>query len=215
MNINTQKDTWINQFGKDYTDRNLHSPEDVENLYKDRYGVSRSEMNSFFLQDLHLYERKILEVGCNIGNQLILLQRLGFKNLYGIELQDYAIEKAKDRTKGINIIQGDAEDIPFKDEYFDMVFTSGVLIHISPDNIEYILDEIYRCSKEYIWGFEYYAESYVEIDYRGKSNLLWKADFARLYQEKFKDLRLIREKRFQYSNNENIDSMFLLKKTSK
>jgi len=56
----------------------------------------------------------------------------GINNLYGIELQQYAIEKAKALTKRINIIHGVADDIPFKDGYFDMVFTSGVLIHIHP-----------------------------------------------------------------------------------
>jgi len=74
---------------------------------------------------LGLENKRILEVGCNVGNQLRMLQRMGFNNLYGIELQQYAIEKAKALTKRINIIHGVADDIPFKDGYFDMVFTSG------------------------------------------------------------------------------------------
>lgn len=169
-------------------------------------------MNSRFLSGLGLEDKRILEVGCNVGNQLRLLQKMGYKNLYGIELQEYAIQKAKSLTSGINIIKATADDIPFKDNYFDMVFTSGVLIHIAPDNIDMVLDEIYRCSKEFIWGFEYYADEYTEVNYRGNSDLLWKTNFVKLYMDRFPDLELIKEEKYKYLYNDNVDSMFLLRK---
>ena len=97
---------------------------------KERYGYTRTEINSEFIGDFDR-DMKILEVGSNVGNQLLCLQEMGFKSLYGIELQNYAVELSKSRTKRINIIEGSAFDIPFKDSYFDLVFTSGVLIHIS------------------------------------------------------------------------------------
>jgi len=207
-----QAGIWKTQFGKEYTDRNSFLPEEIDKIYEERYGISRSEMNIMFLQDLNLQDKKILEVGCNVGNNLFFLQKAGYENLYGIEVQDYAVEKAKELTKGINIIQGLADDIPFKNKWFDMVFTSGVLIHISPGNVGSVLDEIYRCTREYIWGFEYYADEYTEIHYRGYDNLLWKTNFAKLYTDRFSDLRLVKEKRFKYNDSENVDTMFLLKK---
>jgi pseudaminic acid biosynthesis-associated methylase len=212
MDANLQVDTWSTQFGKEYTDRNTFTTEQLDKLYLDEYGVSRSDMNRTFLDDLYLYNGKILEVGCNVGNQLRLLQKLGYKNLFGIELQSYAVETAKSLTKGINIIQGLANDIPFKDEYFDLVFTSGVLIHIAPGNIGEVLDEVYRCTRQYIWGFEYYADEYTEVTYRGNKNLLWKANFAKLYLDRFPNLKLVKEVKFKYIHNDNIDSMFLLVK---
>ena len=155
---------------------------------------------------------KILEVGSNVAAQLHGLQSIGFENLYGIELQPYAVEVSKQNTKNINLIQGSALDIPFKDSYFDLVFTSGVLIHINPDDIDLAIREVYRCTNEYIWGFEYYADKYSEIPYRGQRNLLWKANFAKLYIDKFTDLELVMEKRIKYLDNDNVDSMYLLKK---
>jgi pseudaminic acid biosynthesis-associated methylase len=137
---------------------------------------------------------------------------MGFSNLYGIELQSYAVELSKSRTRRINIIEGSAFDIPYKDGYFDLVFTSGLLIHISPSDISRAMREIYRCTREYIWGFEYYADKYTEIAYRGHRNLLWKADFARLYLDQFGDLELVKEERLKYLDNDNVDSMFLLRK---
>jgi len=94
---------------------------------------------------------RVLEVGCNVGNQLLLLKEMGYTNLWGIELQDYAVEIARKRTSGINIVKGSAFDIPYKDAFFDLVFTSGVLIHIPPDHINKVLDEIYRCTNRYIY----------------------------------------------------------------
>lgn len=209
--LTKQMKVWQGEFGQEYTDRNALSLKEMESLCKRYYGISRTEMNSEFLQDISPSLR-ILEVGCNIGNQLLCLQRAGFTNLYGIELQAYAVEVAKARTKGINIIEGSAFDLPFKDEFFDLVFTCGVLIHIHPSDIDNVLEEIERCTRKYIWGFEYYAEAYQEVNYRGRDGLLWKTDFAKLWLKRFPGLALIKETRFKYLENENIDTMFLLRR---
>ncbi len=206
-----QTQQWSLEFGKEYTDRNPHTIEAMDEHYKKQFGLTRTELNLFFLSNLDR-TIKILEVGSNVGSQLQGLQKIGFENLYGLELQPYAVEVSKQKTKNINLIQGSAFDIPFKDSYFDLVFTSGVLIHINPDDIDTAMREVYRCTSEYIWGFEYYADKYLEILYRGQKNLLWKADFAKLYLDKFQNLELVKEKRIKYLDNDNVDSMFLLRK---
>ena len=202
---------WSGAFGKDYTDRNALSLEEMEDLYRKNYGLSRTELNQRFLDGIDRGAR-ILEVGSNIGNQLLCLQRMGFSKLYGIELQSYAVELSKSRTKNINIIQGEASDIPYRDSFFDVVFTSGVLIHISPSSLPNIMKEIHRCTKDYIFGFEYYSEKPTEIEYRGHRDLLWKASFAEMYLELFDDLTLEKEEKIKYLNSANVDSMFLLGK---
>ena len=209
--ITEQMETWTGQFGKEYTDRNALFLEEMEALYQRNYGVTRTELNERFLKGIDRSIR-VLEVGSNVGNQLLCLQGMGFSDLYGIELQTYAVELSKSRTKRINIIEGSAFDIPYKGGYFDLVFTSGVLIHISPSDIALAMREIHRCAREYIWGFEYYADEYAEITYRGHRNLLWKADFARLYLDQFGDLELVEEERLKYLDSDNIDTMFLLRK---
>jgi len=209
---NEQLKEWKNEFGKNYTDRNYMTVKEMDSLYKINYGITRTELNNEFLKDFDK-NIKILEVGSNIGNQLLCLQNMEFKNLYGIEPQLYATELSKKNTKSINIIEGNAFDIPFKDNYFDLVFTSGVLIHINPNNISKALDEIYRCSNSYIWGFEYYApEGYKMIQYREKEELLWKTDFSKLFLDRFPNLCLMRKKIVKYTNSENEDVMYLLKK---
>ena len=209
--ITEQMETWTGQFGKEYTDRNALFLEEMEALYQRNYGVTRTELNERFLKGIDRSIR-VLEVGSNVGNQLLCLQGMGFSDLYGIELQSFAVELSKSRTKRINIIEGSAFDIPFKDGYFDLVFTSGLLIHISPSDISVAMEEICRCTREYIWGLEYYADKYTEIMYRGHRNLLWKANFPRLYLDQFEDLQLLKEERLKYVYNDNVDSMFLLRR---
>lgn len=211
MDKTKQMQEWSTHFGKEYTDRNALTYEGMEQLYEKQYGISRTEMNSRFLKELNK-DIRILEVGSNIGNQLLCLQKAGFKNLYGIELQSYAVELSKGRTQGINIVEGSAQDIPFKDGFFDFVFTSGVLIHISPDDISSVLDEMYRCTRKYIWSFEYYAKEYTPINYHGHKNLLWKTDFSKLFLSRFGDLELVKEEHFKYAQNDNVDTMFLIQK---
>ena len=92
------------------------------------------------------------------------------------------------------------------------MFTSGVLIHISPSYIKKVITEIHRCAKNYIWGFEYYADAYAQVPYRGKKNMLWKTDFAKLYLDSFNDLTLVKERKMKYLYDQNVDAMFLLKK---
>jgi pseudaminic acid biosynthesis-associated methylase len=208
---NEQVEAWCSDFGRDYTDRNSLSLEEMDALYYRNFGFTRSELNKCFLEGLDRSMR-ILEVGSNVGNQLLCLQKMGFSKLYGIELQNYAVEKSKFRTRNINIIQSDASDIPFKDSYFDMVFTSGVLIHVAPSNLPCVMDEIHRCSRAYIFGFEYYSDRITEKQYRGQDGLLWKADFSKLYLDRFHDLYLVKEDHIKYLDSDNVDSMFLLKK---
>ena len=203
-------EAWSGDFGVEYTNRNMMPTDELDKIYKVRFGISRSEMNERFISNLDR-DIKILEVGCNVGLQLTMLQNMGFKNLYGIELLPYAVEAAKNQTKGINIIQGSAYDVPFKDNYFDLVFTSGLLIHIPPVNINLVINEMARCTKRYIWAYEYYAPEYTAINYRGHNDLLWKADFAEMFKSlKF---RLVKEQRFKYLDKDNLDTMFLMEKS--
>lgn len=208
---NIQIEFWKSDFGKDYTLRNTTNLEDWDKIHLETWGITKSKMYDEFLSDVSK-EIKILEVGCNTGMQLLCLQKMGFKNLFGIEIQEYAVELAKCNTKNINIIQSNGFDIPFRDEYFDLVFTSGVLIHIHPDNLKNIMGEIVRCSNKFILGHEYYNKETISVNYRGNESALWKGNYCNFYLKLYPNLKLVNQKLFKYKKNENIDLMFMLKK---
>lgn len=209
--VTTQMKKWSGDFGHEYTDRNTFTVDQLNQVYTKEFGISATKLYLDFLGGLPR-DIRILEVGSNSGNMLILLRSLGFENVYGIEVNRYAIEKCRTRTKEVNIIEGSALDIPFKDGYFDLVFTAGVLIHISPEDIKKVVSEIYRCSRKYIMGCEFYADSYQELDYRGNKDLLWKTDFHKLYKKIFSDLKLLKECRIRYVGTDKENSMYLMEK---
>lgn len=209
--VTGQMKEWAGEFGREYTDRNALSLEDMEDLYRERYGVTRTEMNQQFVGNVSR-DISILEVGANIGNQLLCLRQMGFSNLRGIELQPYAVGLAK--AMGVDVLQGSALNLPFADNSFDLVFTSGLLIHIAPRDIGWVVDEIWRCSKRYVWGFEYYSRDYREIRYRGHDELLWSADFCKFFVGRFYDWNSAMVGFFRCLDSENIDTMFLIGKAS-
>lgn len=206
-----QMQMWLEDFGREYTHRNTRSNEEMNRVFKEKVGASRAEMNTEFLDGLDRSIR-ILEVGCNIGLQLEAVQAMGFTNLYGVEIQARAVEAAKQRTTGINIIEGSGFDVPFKDGFFDLVFTSTVLIHIAPDDLPRLMAEIHRCTNRYIWGYEFWSAEPCQVVYRGQKDLLWKDDFPRVYMRQFGDLELVEEKNYKHTAADLEDIMFLLQK---
>ena len=209
-----QAAVWKSEFGRQYTERNTFDTDALNELYRKNYGITRRELNEASLRGI-AKDASFLEVGCNTGNQLVLLQDMGYSNLSGVELQPYALEIAHLRLPGVPLKLGSALALPYGSSSFEVVFTSGVLIHVAPEDLPRAMDEIHRCAQTYIWGLEYYAPKASEVRYRGHSGLLWKMDYARRYLERFPDLELVREQRLRYLENANVDTLFLLRKRSR
>lgn len=207
----SQLEKWTGEFGQSFTDRNNLTLEEMDTRYTRDFGVSRSVMNREFLDQLPR-DSRILEVGANIGNQLLYLQAMGFTNLWGLEPAEYSLDLARQRAPGMNLVKGTAFDLPFKDQWFDVVFTSVVLIHVHPEDLPKVLAEIHRCTRRYVWGFENHAQTLTEVLYRGNRNMQWKRDFAKAYLDQFPGLKLVKQQLFKYSTDENVDAMFLLEK---
>ena len=208
-----QESVWGGAFGAEYTDRcTFATSEEFNELYIRRYGVSRDETAAKWLADVPRTAR-ILEVGCNVGNQLVCLRRLGFTQVYGIDIQENAIELSHKRHEHLNTVVGSAFDIPFKDRFFDLVFTNNVLIHIAPADLGQVFKEMGRVSDGLIWGFEYYAPVFTEINYRGNSDLLWKADYAALIAEQHPEFAIKCEEIFECLDEPGLqDKCYLLER---
>jgi len=206
-----QQDAWADEFGDAYLERNCYTTQSMDTLWLEKFGVTRTELNKEFIPHNVGVNARILEVGCSTGTQLALLQERGFNNLYGIDVNYSAISYGQRTRMGLNLIMGSALDIPFKDNFFDLVFTSGLLIHIPPAVLPLTLSEIYRCTRNYIWGYEYFSDEPIAVNYRGRQEMLWKQDFYKAYKRKFSGLRVVKRKRL--SEGEGLESeMFLLRK---
>lgn len=135
---------------------------------------------------------RLLEVGCNLGANLKWIGTiLPPREIYGVDVNECALAQVRMTLSGVNAVWARARELPFRDRFFDLVFTSGVLIHQPPETLRDVMSEIVRCSAKYVLAMEYFAPTHTEIPYRGQSGALFKADYGRLYQEAFPFLRRI------------------------
>lgn len=102
-----------------------------------------------FAQFTRYRGKKVLEVGVGAGTDFLQWVRAGAK-AYGIDLTQEGVDHVKHRlgVYGLSAEEvrvADAENLPYRDEFFDVVYSYGV-IHHSPDTIK-ALEEIIRCTK--------------------------------------------------------------------
>lgn len=71
---------------------------------------------------------KVLDVGCNDGAMMKLLQDGKGCDVIGVDISETALKLA--REKGLNVFNADAEKLPFDDGTFDVVILREVLVHI-------------------------------------------------------------------------------------
>ena len=84
-----------------------------------------------------------------------------------------------------------ATKLPLDDGAVDLAFTSGVLIHVPPDDLETAYGEIHRVATRYILCVEYFSPTPVEIPYRGHEGLLFKRDFGGMWLDLFPGLETV------------------------
>jgi len=90
----------------------------------------------------------ILDVGCGTGSHLELYQRYKC-NLYGIDLSPSMLGIARERlgdTAQLDL--GDATDMPYENDKFDLVISMLSLHEMSPETRSAVLSEIKRVLKD-------------------------------------------------------------------
>ncbi len=206
-----QRQFWAGEFGNSYIERNK-SLEEVNRIYKESTGITVEQIYENFFSMIDKNSR-ILELGCNIGLNLHILQKLGFEELYGVEINKKAYEIARKNNPKINFINSSIEDYD-SSEKFDLVFTAGVLIHIHPSILPVIINKIINLTRNYIFGFEYYADTLTEVKYRGHLNTLWKQNFPKLFTNSSQLIKSVKTEKFFYKNSDLCDIAYLLQKST-
>lgn len=119
-----------------------------------------------------------VELGCNIGNNLAALKRINPNfDLRGYELNPKAAQQARVRGVAEIVDATVVEKLPI-DRTYDLAFTCGVLIHINPDRLGTVYENLFKLSARYVMVFEYYNPTPVAVPYRGHQDKLFKRDFA-------------------------------------
>lgn len=178
---------WASEFGDEYTMRNAATEAAVQLRVRGLVEIWNSMRGD--------PPASVLECGANVGLNLRALQRFTQVELHAIEPN----AKARDAVIADGILPAkrihDAtlDKLPFPDSSIDLVFTSGVLIHVPPDGLERACREVYRVSRKYVMALEYFSKSPETITYRGHDNLLFKRDFGSFYLDLFPDLAAVAE----------------------
>ena len=173
---------WAGEFGTRYFERNPITPEIVRAREK-LWGQILNAM-------LPARPVSIMEVGAGEGVNLRVLHQL----LRPPQHKVFAIEAnggARERLFASHVagsVLGPEDFESFDDDTVDLVFTSGCLIHIHPDNLLDMCREIHRCSSRWIVAIEYFSSQPREIEYRGEMGRLWTRDFGKFYLDNFPGL---------------------------
>jgi pseudaminic acid biosynthesis-associated methylase len=185
-NMTKQLEFWKSDFGFEYSfrRRNRISKENIQKLHRDWGKILSSVLNP--------YPESVLEVGCNIGRNLMVLQNY-INDLHAVEPNSRACRAVRENKEleTVTLHESDGFALPYPDNSIDMVFTSGVLIHIAPGDLKKMMREIYRVAKHYIVCIEYFSHEPEEVQYHGKSKLLFKRDFGGLYLDTFPNIDVL------------------------
>jgi pseudaminic acid biosynthesis-associated methylase len=127
-----------------------------------------------------------LDCGSNIGRNIALLRNvLPSASANIIELAKEPFDKCVKDFQIDKSFLGSIKDSTF-DVKFDLVFTSGVLIHTNPDDLLETMSRMYEMSSRYILIGEYFNRTPTMIRYRDEDDKLFKRDFGKLFLENFK-----------------------------
>jgi pseudaminic acid biosynthesis-associated methylase len=168
---------WSGEFGDAYVDRNLTAY------------TMRARFWSTLLDQLA--PCKVLEIGANVGGNLeSIVQHVEPAAVYGVDVNRKALAHLKDRVEGVNAVWSPARELPFRDKWFDLVFTMGVLIHQPNETLPLVMSEMVRCSSRWILCGEYFAATTEEVPYRDQPAALFRRDYGQLFQSLFQGLEL-------------------------
>jgi pseudaminic acid biosynthesis-associated methylase len=169
---------WAGEFGVAYADRNR--------VLDDRRAAFWDS-----LLEAHPVT-SVLEVGCGQGANLApIARRLEPADVWGIDVGEFALERARLNAPGVNVVRSRARQLPFRDRFVDLTFTVGVLIHQSEDGLPGVIDELVRCSGRFVLWAEYHAPATEEVPYHGVAGSLFRRDYASIFAKRHPELRVV------------------------
>jgi len=168
---------WAGDFGNAYVERNAEAERGRRAFWETIVGATGPD--------------DVLEVGANVGGNLHWIAELApSARVAGVDVNADALQRLHERLPGVDARLASGRKLPWDDGAFDLVFTMGVLIHQSSEELEQMMSEIIRCSRRWVLCGEYFAEQEEEVPYRGESGALFRRDYGAIYQRLNPELRL-------------------------
>tara|TARA_Y100000589_G_scaffold240552_1_gene228082 strand:- start:378 stop:1091 length:714 start_codon:yes stop_codon:yes gene_type:complete len=110
--------------------------------------VLSSKSYSGLKPQTNLKEKRVLEIGAFGANNLRFLYEKGYKHIYAIEITESLVKMCRKCSKDLkplqidenNIVLGSNLDIPFEDEFFDLIISIGTIHYSVGDEIKEALN---------------------------------------------------------------------------
>jgi len=128
-------------YNEDYFKGDLHTFSNIKriSLY---FGSIVYSFNNF------IKPSRILDIGCAKGFLVSLFNSFGVES-YGVDISSYAINHAPEEIKkNLFVLDVEKDDLPFSNDYFDLLMIVEVLEHLHFFSISHFLKEIKRVLRQ-------------------------------------------------------------------
>ena len=193
MPLNTE--AWAGGWGNSYQERNSSNWASIKNrsrLFGDIFQAMETASKTA-APSLPAFPASVIEVGGGAGDNLRAIDMIYERSRQPVRLMSCDPNEAARKAMAdvATVVPGDILALPYGNNEADLVFTSGVLIHIQPTDLDRALSEIHRVSKRWILSIEYFNAVPDQVLYRGQSDMLWRRDWGEAWLAKFPDLKPI------------------------
>ena len=170
--------------------------------------------------------KKVVELGSGTGNNLLFFNKLGFKEVVGIEGSKSAVKITRNKFKQIKnfkIILDDFTNTNFANNYFDLCVDRGSITHNDKQDVKKIVNNIHKFLKpggfffSCLFSQEHYAYSKKKFFFKKeiKSNKGVIASFfseneIKEYFKKFKFVSIVSDKKYEIRNKAKKDCWWYL-----
>ena len=138
---------------------------DKENLYnKEKYRI-QEELLLDYLKKIKF--SKILELGCGYGRITeLIIKNFQVERYVAMDISSYLIEKAKSNPN-IKTVQFQVNDITNLStiENFDLVISSEALMHVKPEKIKQVIDNIISISDKHVINIDWFDDQVPKIKF--------------------------------------------------
>jgi ubiquinone/menaquinone biosynthesis C-methylase UbiE len=105
-------------------------------LHDKRKNIMQSKVNKY------VNNTSILDVGCGTG----LITQVLHGDITGLDISTWKLERAKRYIPNAKFVEGDAENLPFKDNSFDCIISTDIIEHLERPDLA--IKEIKRVLKQ-------------------------------------------------------------------
>lgn len=214
-----------------YTGKNPYFYLDERNI-KGSHLVWEKRVNKLveiYKKENNATPKNILDIGCSFGGLLETAKNKFGLEPYGVEISKYSSEYARER--GINVIQGNIEEIQIESEKFDIVTMVEVIEHLT--NPLETMRKIYKATtwggivlvqtaniealQSKLWGnkYHYYLPGHLHyFSNKTLRHLLYSSGFTKVYEFYPVEFGLLAKVVKTYLNTNGITRIFKLLKTT-